>query len=126
MPTWGQAHTLRFLIEGWELIISEWCDESYRIMCEGKRKLPSRERIYWRKSRPIKGYEDFPNYDTMETSWPKLKRHQMSLLEKYGWVLKSDTGWTITEAGRAIHKKYVEYSAEQQKKFQAIYGNSGR
>lgn len=120
LPTVWQAQTLKMMIEGWELLISEWCDEAYRIMCEGKRKAPSRERIYWRKHNPR--YKLNPYYsrnDTLECGSPKMKRHSMSHLERYGWVVRSDTGWTITDAGRAAVKRHEDWFNEYEQRRQS-------
>jgi hypothetical protein len=110
LPTWQQAQTLKMLMEGWELIITEWCAASYQIMLdharEKKRKRPSPERIYWRKHEPK--FKLYP-YDTIECGSAKMKRHMMSHLERYGWVIRSKTGWTITDAGRKAAATYDEY-----------------
>lgn len=114
VPTWNQAQTLKLLIEGWELIVTEWCDASYQIMLDGvagtRRRKPSRERIYWRKER------DNPSllwtHDTLECGNPRMKRHHMSHMERYGWVEKHDDGWTITDAGRAARKRYDDWWAK--------------
>ncbi len=117
VPTCWQAQTLGLLIDGWELLITEWCDAAYQIMLEGatekRRKTPSRERIYWRKHNPK--FKLSP-WDTMDCGNPKMKRHQMSHLERYGWVIRSDTGWTITDAGRAAHQRYNNWFEEATKK----------
>lgn len=110
IPTYWQAITISMLMEGWELIITEWCISAQQIMAEdakkNKRKPPSPERIYWRRYNPE--YKLYP-YDTMGCGSPKRKRYAMSHLERYGWVLKSNTGWTVTDEGRAAKSRYDEW-----------------
>jgi hypothetical protein len=115
IPTFWQAQTLRRFTEGWELIIGEHCEAAYRVMVEnaGKRK-PSKERIYWRKynpkfnDNPDKGLFPLFPWDTVECESPARKRHHMSHLERYGWVIKSDSDWIITDKGRAAYERFCE------------------
>ena len=122
-PTFWQAQTLRMFGEGWELIIGEHCPEAYQVMVEGaktnkRRRKPSKERIYWRKRNPkfnedpSKGLFPLFPYDTIECGSPARKRHHMSHLERYEWVVKSDSDWIITDKGRAACERHEEYLRE--------------
>jgi hypothetical protein len=48
----------------------------------------------------------------LDCRYPKLKRYYMSHLERYGWVERHPSGWTITPAGRqACHRYDAHYDA---------------
>ena len=106
-PSGYQAIVLGHLVDGWELIISQWCDAAYNIMLENaranRRRTPSRERIFWRWYEPK--YK-FNPWDELDCGSPRMHRYQMSHLERYGWVTQHETGWTITEKGREAYERY--------------------
>ncbi len=118
-PTFNQYRTLAYLIEGWELVITEHCSAVQILMAkhaaERKRKPPSTERICWRKESseirpsPSGGPPPFiPYLDYIECDSPKRKRHHMSHMERYGWVIKNDYGWLITAAGTKAHQRFID------------------
>lgn len=82
-PTIWQLLTLEKLCWGWELI-----DDG--------------NLIYW------KYYHNgsiFPH--TIECGYAKVKRYQMSFLEQYGWIIKKEDKWYITDAGRDVYSNSI-------------------
>lgn len=45
----------------------------------------------------------------IECGSPAHKRHHMSHMERYGWVIQTPTGWEITEAGRAAYQRHLDW-----------------
>jgi len=74
------------------------------------RKYSNQERIFWRFKVPELVTRLNPQgFDTMDCGYPKLKRYYMSHMERYGWVVRQDTGWSITEEGRKACERYEDY-----------------
>lgn len=103
LPTCFQALTLEKLMTGWELLIEERSEFELRCLEASKVKVKNKERIYWRK---YDARFQIDPYLTTECESPKRKRYFMSHMERYGWVEKLDTGWTITEVGRQVMALY--------------------
>jgi len=109
IPTCWQNQTLKWLAEGRELIIGKWPDLSH-YNDPGVRKHSNQERIFWRYRVPqLVTFLNPQGYDTLGCGYPKLKRYYMSHMERYGWVVRHDTGWTITEEGRKACRRYEDY-----------------
>ena len=96
LPTNNQYYTLYLLDEGWELIDGFWIHD------------PKKERMYFKIDRP----NTLSGYESIDCGSPKLKRYDMSWLEHYGWVIKTNFGWEITDKGRKARKRFDDYLDE--------------
>jgi hypothetical protein len=94
IPTWQQRTVLRHLLDGWELIVSV-----YPVTLDDK--LAGKERIFWRFRNPALISRLNPEgFDTMDCGSAKMKRYQLSLLERHGWLVQTNNNWVVTDSGR--------------------------
>ena len=104
LPTHWQQQTLKWLMEGGQLIIGKWPDMSHH-PDPGVMKYSNKERIYWKIKVPeLVSLLNPEGYDTIDCGYPKMKRYWMSHMERYGWVIYTGTTWEITEDGRKSRK----------------------
>ena len=118
-PTCWQAQTLRFFVEGWELVIAAWHPDDTYYDVNKIRKPKATERIYWRKYNPKLRRSmlcEPTTWETIECESSARKRHHMSHMERYEWVIKSDSDWIITDKGRAAYKRHIEYFKDYERK----------
>jgi hypothetical protein len=106
----------------WELIVGRYpnLDHLVAAMPESAayfKKHSEQERIYWKWYAPHLAHLPFSNYDTIDCGSPKMKRYQMSIMERYGWIKKTKKSWKILKAGREAVARYDEWWAEVQKKY---------
>lgn len=100
IPTYNQMITMKHLMDGWELLSGTW-------PLTVDKQFAGKERMWWRWSNPKLVTRLNPSgFDTLEVSWPKLKRYWLSNMVKYGWLIKTATSWAVTDSGREAVKRY--------------------
>jgi hypothetical protein len=93
IPTLFQGRTLEMLLEGWRLL----------------REVNQLTRLGFA---PVNMVDDI-----VECGNAGQKTYQMWYLEKYGWVVRTQTGWEITEEGKEAKSRYDAYYEKLRKKY---------
>jgi hypothetical protein len=104
IPTFNQMQTMRWLLEGRELLTGVWPDHV-------DKKYAGKERMWWRWREPKFDSHTaglfFEGFDTMGVGGPpKMYRYKLSHMERYGWLVKTATSWAVTEGGKEALGRY--------------------